>query len=307
MRPPVPDLSLLRRHSLFDRPSLESIRNLCPLDPPPPAFRAVEALADRAAGFALDRLALKISSARRASRPVVWASGAHTVKLGLSPVIVDLMKRGFITAVAVNGAFLIHEIELALAGRTSEDVASRLPSGDFGFSVETSLHFARAALRAASSASGLASSVAREILLYGRTSYPSILASALELGLPVTAHVAIGTDIVSMHPEFPAAAVGSASHADFLSLAATVSSLDGGVFVNVGSAVILPEVFLKVLSIACNLGSSLDAMTTAVIDQFRHYRPEKNVLERPPGDSIFVQGRFEELLPMLRWAVLSEA
>jgi len=301
------DLSRLNRYSLYDRPSKESLANLYPLEPPPPGFRAVNALSETHIGFAIDRLAVKIVSARNAGHPVIWASGAHSVKLGLSTIIVDLIKRGFITAVAVNGAFLIHELEFALAGKTSEDVAERLPKGLFGFARETSLHFARAAVRAAATGSGLARSIGDEIREYGFTSYPSVIAAAVENGVTVTAHVAIGTDIVNMHPEFPAAAVGQASYVDFLKLAGIVQDLDQGVYVNAGSAVILPEVFLKVVSMAYNVGCSLDNFTTAVIDQTRHYRPDKNVLERPSGEGIFIQGRLETVLPLIRWAILTEA
>ena len=301
------DLGKLRRHSLFDRPSKEHVRTLAGLDDPPPGFRAVTAAGDTHTGFAIDRLAVKMVAAHKAGKPVIWGTGAHSVKLGLSPIIVDLMKRGFITSVAVNGAFLIHEIEFALAGKTSEDVAERLPKGDFGFARETAVHFSRAANRAVNQNLGLGEAVGREIILYGRRSYPSVLGVGVELGLPVTAHVAIGTDIVNMHPEFPAGAVGESSYRDFITFTASVECLGGGVYVNAGSAVLMPEVFLKALSIAYNLGRNLDDMTTAVIDQTRHYRPEKNVLERPTGESIFVCGRLEHVLPLLRWAVITEA
>jgi hypothetical protein len=249
-----------------------------------------------------------IVAARHDHRPVIFGMGAHVLKVGLGPVVIDLMERGVITGVAMNGAGIIHDAELAMIGRTSEDVGPALGDGSFGMAEETSAVIASALEAAASGETGLGRAVGRMLLASG---FPftekSILAAGARLGLPVTVHVAVGTDIIHMHPEFDAAKAGAASHVDFRILAAQVARLEGGVYINAGSAVILPEVFLKAVSLARNLGHRLDAITTVNLDFVRHYRPTVNVVQRPTargGKGLSLVGHHEIMLPLIAAGVI---
>src|SRR5207302_1953811 len=220
------------------------------------------------AGQTLRALAAEVLRARRKSKPIVWGLGAHVLKVGLSPVIVDLMERGLATAVALNGAGIVHDFELAVAGQTSEDVSAGLGSGAFGMARETGEEINHAIVEGDAEGLGLGAAVGRDLV---RRRPPhveaSVLAAAWRLGLPATVHVALGTDIVHMHPACDPAAVGRASHLDFRILAGEVSRLGGGgVYLNVGSAVLLPEVFLKAVTLARNLGHGLTDFATANLD-----------------------------------------
>jgi hypothetical protein len=230
------------------------------------------------------------------------------VKVGLAPLVVDLLERGLASGLLVNGAVCVHDLELAMMGRTSEDVASALDDGSFGMARETAQALNAAIRLGAEQGLGMGEAVGRE-LLQGR--YPhrdrSILAAAARLGIPVTVHVAIGADIHHMHPEADGAALGATSYRDFETLAALVARLEGGVFFNVGSAVILPEVFLKALALARNLGHRVRRFTTVDIDFIRHYRPQRNVVERPTrlgGRGLSLVGQHEVLLPLLLAGVI---
>jgi hypothetical protein len=230
----------------------------------------------------LRELAQAICRARRGGRPVLAALGAHVIKCGLSPIIIDLCRRGVLTGLALNGAGIIHDFELAWVGGTSEDVASALLDGSFGMAEETGSRLNRAICRGASAGWGLGEAVGR--MLHAEDAPHrdiSLLATALELGIPVTVHVALGTDIIHMHPDADGAAIGQTSYRDFLSLAEQVADLEGGVFLNIGSAVILPEVFLKTVSMVRNLGRPLRRLTTANLDFLHQYRPRANVVQRP--------------------------
>ena len=246
--------------------------------------------------------------ARTRGRPVLWGLGAHVIKVGLAPVVVDLLERGIASGIATNGAACVHDLELALMGRTSEDVEAALDDGSFGMARETAERL-NAAIRAGADAGlGMGEAVGREIL-EGR--YPhkgrSILATAARLGIPATVHVAIGTDVHHMHPGADGAALGATSHRDFDLLAGLVATLEGGVYLNVGSAVILPEVFLKALALARNLGHRVRRLTTVDLDFVRHYRPTVNVLQRPTrlgGRGISLVGHHEILLPLLAAGVI---
>jgi hypothetical protein len=225
------------------------------------------------------------------------------IKVGLAPIVVDLLERGFVSGLLLNGAGCVHDLELALIGRTSEDVASTLDQGSFGMAKETAELLNGAIARGARDGLGMGAAVGREILK-GR--YPhkrrSILATACRLGVPVTVHAAIGTDIHHMHPSADGAALGATSYRDFETLAGLVGTLEGGVFFNVGSAVILPEVFLKALALARNLGHPVRRITTVNLDFIRQYRPAVNVVERPTrlgGRGIALIGHHEILLPLL--------
>ncbi|MBU0639564.1 MAG: hypothetical protein KKB50_11920 [Planctomycetes bacterium] len=255
-----------------------------------------------------------VVAAHRAARPVVFAFGGHVIKTGCAPLVVDLIERGIVTAVASNGSGAIHDLELAETGATSEEVAETIRDGSFGMVHETCAQMNKAAQRGQQI--GLGAAVG-ELLNDGAAPYKhlSIFAAAARLGIPAAVHVAIGTDTVHMHPEADGAALGVATLADFRMLCAVVADLGagspggaGGVWLNVGSAVVMPEVFLKAVSVARNLGHDLDEMHTANFDMLRHYRPQQNVVTRPvrPGHGHQVVGQHEILLPLFRQAVLEE-
>ena len=252
----------------------------------------------------------RIATAVRRGRPVVLGMGAHPIKVGLGPVIVDLVERGRLAAVAMNGACLVHDFELAAVGRTSEDVGPGLRDGSFGMAEETGRFLNLAIREAAQSGAGLGDGLGH-VLATTKLKYRklSIVAAGDRLGVPVTAHVAIGTDIIHMHPEADGAAIGATTLRDFHRLAATVATLDRGVFVNLGSAVVIPEVFVKALNVARNLGNTVGELTTIDMDFIRHYRPGVNVLRRPTEDGgrpIQLTGHHEIMFPLLFAAVLEE-
>jgi deoxyhypusine synthase len=236
-------------------------------------------------------------------RTVIWGFGAHLIKVGLAPVVVDLMRRGAIGALMMNGAGCVHDLELAMMGRTSEDVAAALDDGSFGMARETGERLNQAICRGAEAGLGMGEAVGREILEGDyRHRERSVLASAVQLGIPATVHVAIGTDIHHMHPGADGAALGATSYRDFETLAGLVARLERGVVFNVGSAVILPEVFLKALSLARNLGYKVERFTAVNLDFIRHYRPLLNIVERPTrlgGRGISLIGHHEICVPLL--------
>lgn len=249
--------------------------------------------------------------ARAARRPVIWGLGAHVIKVGLAPIVVDLMQRGLVSAIAMNGAGCVHDLELAMMGATSEDVGPALDDGTFGMARETAERLNAAIAAGARDGIGMGAAIGREI---ARGRYPhrrrSILAAATRLGVPVTVHAAIGTDIHHMHPSADGAALGATSLRDFETLAALVARLEGGVYWNVGSAVILPEVFLKALALARNLGHRVRRITTVNLDFQRHYRPSVNVVERPTrlgGRGLSVIGPHEILVPLVAAALVERA
>ena len=243
------------------------------------------------------------SRARARSRPILWGFGAHVIKVGLAPIVVDLLERGFVSGILMNGAGCVHDLELAMMGATSEDVGPALDDGTFGMARETAERLNAAIAAGAADGIGMGAAVGREIE-GGR--YPhkarSILATASRLGVPVTVHVAIGTDIHHMHPSADGAALGATSYRDFETLVGLVAGLEGGVYFNVGSAVILPEVFLKAIALARNLGNRVQRFTTVNLDFIRQYRPTVNVVERPTrmgGRGISLVGQHEILVPLI--------
>ena len=252
-------------------------------------------------------LAAAIVQARAEDHPVVVAAGAHVVKVGLARVLIGMMEDGAISALALTGAGAIHDWEIAAIGATSEDVGRGLHEGSFGMADETGRALNDAAREAAASGEGFGEVLGRRIVEGGLAHRDaSLLARAFELGIPVTVHVAIGADIVHQHPSADGAAIGAATFTDFRKLVTIVSSLSGGVWVNVGSAVQLPEVFLKALSTAENLGSELTGFATANLDMLRHYRTDENVLRRPTlakGRSFSLTGHHELNVPLLAAAV----
>lgn len=248
------------------------------------------------------------ASAWTSGRTVLWGFGAHLIKLGLAPVVVDLMERGAISAIFMNGAGCVHDLELAMMGRTSEEVGEALDDGSFGMARETGERLNHAINRGAREGFGMGESIGREIL-EGKFPHKdrSVLASAARLGIPATVHVAIGGDIHHMHPSADGAALGETSFRDFERLAAVVAGLERGVVFNVGSAVILPEVFLKALSLARNLGNPVRRLTAVNLDFIRHYRPQVNIVERPTrlgGKGYALVGQHEILVPLLSAGVI---
>ena len=258
----------------------------------------------------LKAVATAIVSARERDKPVILGMGAHPVKLGLSPVIIELMKRGVLTAIATNGASTVHDFEIALVGHTSEDVARELCNGTFGMAQETGRGVNLAIKKGVKKGYGIGKSVG-EYISKGVFKYKdkSIFSKAYRLGVPVTVHVAVGTDIIHMHPEADGAAIGKGSMSDFRLLAAIIADLEGGVYINLGSAVVLPEVFLKALNVARNLGHKVQDITTVNMDFVQHYRPRENVLKRPTsvnGRNYALTGHHEIMFPLLAAAVMEE-
>ncbi len=256
-------------------------------------------------------LAKKVASAKRRGYPLIYAAGAHLVKVGLGPMLIALAREGLLDCLAVNGAFVIHDLELAYFGKTSEDVAEQLPAGRFGMSAETAELVNGGFALAQSEGIGAGEALGR-VALKGENANISVLAQLHSLNIPLTVHVAIGTDIVHMHPNCDGAAIGESSLRDFRVFCQQVKQLGGegdepgGCFLNWGSAVILPEVFLKAVSVARNLGMR-GRFTTAVFDFIRQYRAWENVVRRPsPGDGSYILGPHELLLPLFYSACLLE-
>ena len=248
-----------------------------------------------------------LAQARDNKRAILWGLGGHVVKCGLAPVLLDLMVRGYATGFAMNGSASIHDFEIALAGHTSEDVEAALPDGRFGSAEETGREMNRAILEGDRDGLGMGEALGRS-LAAGES---SLLYGAYRHGVPVTVHVAIGTDTPHTHPAAVAAAIGSATHRDFRLFCTLAAELhDGGVYLNVGSAVILPEVFLKAVSAVRNLGHPLAGFTTANFDFLQHYRPRMNVLERPHasggGRGYAITGHHELMLPLLAAALIEK-
>lgn len=263
------------------------------------------------AGDSFRTLLAGFERARAAGKPIIWGLGGHVIKCGLAPVLLELVRRGFATAFALNGAAAIHDFEIALAGATSEDVEAVLPDGRFGMAEETG-HEMNAALAAgAADGLGMGEALGRRLeqIADARFAAFSLLLGAYRAAVPVTVHVALGTDTPHMHPAADPAAIGRATHQDFRLFCALVAEMDcGGVYLNTGSAVVLPEVFLKAVSAVRNLGHRLEDFTTANLDFLQHYRPRVNVVERPHarggGRGIALTGHHELLIPLLAAALI---
>jgi hypothetical protein len=244
--------------------------------------------------------------ARRDKRAMIWGLGGHVIKTGVAPVLIDLMRRGFVTGFAMNGAAAIHDFEIAVCGATSEDVEAVLPDGSFGAAEETGREMNRAIIVGNLEEIGMGEALGRRLVQNARADLAdqSILYMAHQAGVPVTVHVAIGTDTPHMHPEADPAAIGISTHRDFRLFSSLVTGLDqGGVYINIGSAVVLPEVFLKALSAARNLEYPIRDFTTVNMDFFDHYRPRNNVVQRPHanagGMGYQLTGHHEIMVPLL--------
>ncbi len=269
------------------------------------------------AGDHFRAVAAALRRARQKRKPIIWGLGGHVIKCGLGPVLIDLMQRGFLTAVAMNGSAMIHDFEIGLVGSTSEDVPTVLGRGQFGMAEETGRYINQAIADGDKEHLGIGEAVGRFLARGARFRRYNLLALAYRQRVPVTVHVAIGTDIIHNHPAIDARALGAATHRDFLLLAALVKDMDGGgVYLNVGSAVVLPEVFLKCVSLAANLGHPPRGITTVNMDFIQHYRPTQNVLLRPTaagsseggeskGCGYALTGHHEIMIPLLAAALKS--
>jgi len=254
-------------------------------------------------------VARAIVDARRSGGGIIWGFGAHVLKTGLSPILVDLAERGFVSAFATNGAGVIHDFEIALAGSTSEDVDEALGPGRFGMAYETGRLLNGAIRDGVATGLGLGQSVAAYLAgVKPPYAHASIACTCARLGIPLTAHVALGTDIIHMHPDASGAAIGEGSLRDFRYFTSNVAKLDRGVYLNCGSAVVLPEVFLKAVALARNRGVALTGLTTVNLDFMRLYRAQTNVVVRPPagtgGKGYSLVGHHEVLIPLLAAALV---
>jgi hypothetical protein len=302
------DFHRLKTYPLAKRRHLVSVKEFAGLvEPGRELEQFLDSLPDVLAAKELRSLASAIAQARRHHKEVAVAMGAHVIKTGCSPLLVDLIERGIVTAIALNGGGAIHDYEISLIGATSEDVATSIEDGSFGMAEETAKAMSLAFKEGARSGHGLGRYLG-ELILAEKNPHAkaSVLAAAAKKGIPATVHVAVGTDIVHMHPGVSGMALGESSLLDFRRLCGVVARLDGGVWINLGSAVVLPEVFLKALAVARNLGHPVKHFTAANLDLHQHYRPRTNVLARPRGKAIAITGHHELLLPLLRLAILCE-
>jgi len=229
------------------------------------------------------------------------------IKNGLSPYLIDLMKEGFVSAISFNGSAPIHDFEISFVGATSEDVDAALGEGKFGLAKETAEFINMATVKGVAEGWGLGRSVGERIRRECPNPNDSLLATAAELGIPATVHLAVGTDIIHIHPSFDPQAAGLGSYRDFLTFASSIANLEDGIYLNIGSAVILPEIFLKALSLVRNLGHVVDKFCAVNVDFIRHYRPRRNVLDRPTskgGEAIEIIGPHELILPLLHAMVI---
>jgi len=298
-----------RQQSIAARRS--KVRQLDLAPPAAPLHGFLERLPHQLAADSLRALTQAIAEAHRRGRPVIVLMGAHVIKVGLTPVLIDLLRRGIVTAVGSNGATLVHDSELALFGHTSEDVESALAEGTFGMTRETH-EFVNGAINAgAAEGLGLGAAVGKA-LAEADAPYAehSLLAQSWRLGRPLTAHVAIGTDILHMHPTADGAAIGAGSLRDFHCLTNRLGDLgDGGVLLNVGSAVIMPEVALKAFALLRARGVDLSGFTSADLDMIRHYRPTQQIVRRVQalgGQGYAITGHHEIMIPLLAGCVLAE-
>jgi hypothetical protein len=302
------DLSGVRTYPLASRKSKANAADFARVPAPGGSVAAfVDALPDILAGADFKAVVAALQAAHTSGRGLVWGLGAHVIKTGLSPVLINLMERGYVSALAINGAGVIHDFELALAGSTSEDVDEALGPGRFGMAEETATLLNAAISDGVGRGLGLGQAVAARLAdLQAPHAGVSLLAAAARLDIPVTVHVAIGTDIIHMHPAADGAAIGAGSLRDFRYFVSNVARLKGGVYLNCGSAVVLPEVFLKAVALVRNAGVALDGLTTVNIDFMRMYRPQTNVVTRPVagiGKGYSLVGHHEILIPLIAAAL----
>ncbi len=313
-------LGAVHTYPLASRKSKVSVRDFAkPAASKMSLTKFLDSLPNILAAEDLRQLLRSIHTARKQRKAILWGFGGHIIKVGLGPVLIDLMQRGFVSGIAMNGAALIHDFEIALAGNTSEDVEAGLGAGQFGMAEETGKYLNEIAKLACRVRMGYGEA-AGQFLSSGILSTPdadsSVLMAAYKRNIPVTVHLAIGTDIPHMHPEADGAALGAATHHDFRLFCALVEQMHpGGIYLNWGSAVLLPEVFLKAVSVVRNLGVPLRPITTANFDFIQHYRPLHNVVKRPTAPDRLARGpqsrgfaftgHHELLLPLIAAALAS--
>jgi hypothetical protein len=306
------DLKDVKTYPLVERPSKVALEDFAkPLTENASAKEFLSSLPNILAVRTLHQLVDRIHRARQLQKPIIWGIGGHVIKTGLAPILIDLMRRGFVSAVAANGSVLVHDAEIALVGSTSEDVDSTLSEGIFGGADETGKLLNGAAVDAATDKIGLGEAVGRALQqLDPRNADYSLLCTTYAARVPFTVHVTIGGDIAHFHPDVDAASLGAATHTDFRLLADVVRQMNGGgVYLNIGSAVVLPEVFLKCVSLVRNLGHPLTEITTANFDFIQSYRPQTNVVKRPTekgaGQGYSITGHHELTIPLLAAMLLT--
>lgn len=301
----------LKTISINDRKSLVQIEDFVhPFEPGSDFCSFIKSLPKFLAAKDLVEFCGHIKNARQNDKPIILGMGAHTVKVGLNPLIIDLMERGWISAIAVNGAFMIHDFEIALTGQTSENINNNLHEGTYGNTEETGLFLNVALKEGFEQKLGAGEAVGQYLI---SSNFPfnrfSVLYKAYKLNIPVTVHPAIGTDFIHYHPQFDGAVAGTLAETDFLLFSSVVSRLnDGGVYIHIGSAVILPEVFLKAIAFCTAQGIKLSQFYTAVFDFNKHYRPTENVVKRPVqqgGKGYYFIGHIEIMIPLLAATLLN--
>jgi hypothetical protein len=302
------DLTGLKTYPLADRPSKVVVGDLGrPVAPSSTIADLIDALPNQFGAVELRHLRDQVVRCHRDKRTVAAAIGGHVIKVGCAPYLIDWIRRGVIGAVAMNGSAAIHDFELALAGKTSEDVAAQLPSGQFGMAKETADAFARAAKVGRERGIGLGAALGEYIdEMRCPHADASLVCAARRAGVPCLVHVALGTDIVHMHPQVSGADLGEASLIDFRILCRVVHGMAEGLWLNIGSAVVMPEVFLKAIAVARNFGADLSGLVTANLDKEAKYRTRMNVLSRPSARGIEIIGHHEILIPLLHAAVAAK-
>jgi hypothetical protein len=304
------DLSGVETYSIKGRKSKVSIDDLGKEARANTSFSDfMDSLPNILAAADIREVASRIVKAHKSDKVIALGMGAHVIKVGLGPMIIDFMERGIIDAIAMNGACIVHDFELAFNGQTSEDVAAEIGGGSFGMAEETGRMLNQAIIDGSRKGLGIGRSVG-EMILEEKLPYAdkSIIAAGARLGIPVTVHVAVGTDIIHMHPHADGAAIGEGSYRDFRLISSVISQLDSGVYLNIGSAVLLPEVFLKALTLARNLGFEVKNFTTVNMDFIQGYRPTQNVVRRPTqdgGKGFALTGHHEIMVPLL-FSVIAE-
>jgi len=303
------DLTGIQTYPIKSRRSKARVEDFARASAPHGSFAAfLDSLPRTLAARDFNAIVHALVDAKRAGAGAVWGLGAHVIKTGLGPVLIDLMERGFVSAIATNGASIIHDFEVAISGATSEDVDESLGPGRFGMADETGRLLNRAINDGVGEGLGIGQAVARFLSArQPQFAKQSILAAAARLDIPVTVHIAIGTDIIHMHPGASGAALGEGSLRDFRYFVSNVARLEEGVYLNCGSAVVLPEVFLKAVAIARNRGIALAKLTTVNLDFIRSYRPQTNVVARPTagtGRGYSLVGHHELMIPLLAAAVV---
>jgi len=305
------DLSKVKTYSIKTRKSKVSLSDFSRPYTPGSSFKNFwEGLPQILAAQSFREVVKALAQAKREQKVIVVGMGAHPIKVGLNPLLIQLMEAGIIDGLAMNGAGIIHDLELALAGKTSEEVEEGIEGGTFGMAQETSVLLNDFINEGVKKGLGMGEAIGKRLL---SEDFPyrqySLLATGARIGIPVTVHVAIGTDIIHMHPSANGGAIGEGSLRDFQKLTAVVSQLQGGVYLNIGSAVILPEVFLKALTLARNLGHDVQGFTTVNMDFIQHYRATTNVVKRPTqqsGRGYTLIGHHEIMFPLLVAALLEE-